>query len=31
MELTIEQLKELLPKNPYVSHWHGALSKLLPD
>ena len=31
MELTIEQLKELLPKNPYVSHWHDALSKLLPD
>ena len=31
MELTIEQLKELLPKNPYVAHWHGALSKLLPD
>jgi len=31
MELTIEQLKELLPKNPYVAHWHDALSKLLPD
>jgi len=31
MELTIEQLKELLPKNPYVGHWHDALSKLLPD
>ena len=31
MELTIEQLKQLLPKNPYVSHWYDALSKLLPD
>ena len=31
MELTLQQLKQLLPKNPYVSHWHEALSKLLPD
>ena len=31
MELTKEQLKQLLPKNPYVDHWHEALSKLLPD
>lgn len=31
MELTLEQLKQLLPKNPYVNHWHNALSKLLPD
>ena len=31
MELTLEQLKQLLPKNPYVSHWHNALSQLLPD
>ena len=31
MELTKEQLKELLPKNPYVDHWFGALSQLLPD
>jgi len=31
MELTLEQLKELLPKNPYVENWHGALSQLLPD
>ena len=31
MELTKQQLKELLPKNPYVDHWHDALSKLLPD
>lgn len=31
MILTLEQLKQLLPKNPYVSNWHSALSKLLPD
>lgn len=31
MELTLEQLKELLPKNPYVENWHGALSQLFPD
>lgn len=31
MELTLEQLKQLLPKNPYVEHWHEALAQLLPD
>ena len=31
MELTKEQLKKLLPKNPYIDYWHNALSKLLPD
>ncbi len=31
MELTLQQLKQLLPKNPYVDHWHHALSQLLPD
>lgn len=31
MELKKEQLKELLPKNPYIDHWHNALSILLPD
>jgi putative chitinase len=31
MELTKQQLKELLPKNPYIDHWHNALSILLPD
>ena len=30
-ELTKEQLKQLLPKNPYIDHWHHALSILLPD
>ena len=31
MELTKQQLKELLPKNPYIDQWHKALSQLLPD
>jgi putative chitinase len=31
MELTLQQLKQLLPKNPYVENWHKALSQLLPD
>lgn len=30
-ELTKEQLKQLLPKNPYIDQWHKALSQLLPD
>ena len=29
--LTLSQLKQLLPKNPYVEHWHRALSQLLLD
>jgi putative chitinase len=31
MELTLQQLKQLLPKNPYVEHWHRALAQLLPE
>jgi putative chitinase len=31
MELTQSQLKQLLPKNPYISQWYEALSQLLPD
>jgi putative chitinase len=31
MELTKDQLKQLLPKNPYIDYWHHALSQLLPD
>ena len=31
MELTKEQLRQLLPKNPYIDNWYGALSQLLPD
>ena len=30
-ELTKEQLKQLLPKNPYIDYWYNALSQLLPD
>jgi len=29
--ITEQQLKELIPKNPYVSHWHKALEQLFPD
>jgi putative chitinase len=31
IELTLNQLKQILPNNQYVEHWHDALSKLLPD
>lgn len=31
MELTLQQLKQLIPNNPYVDHWYDALSQLLPD
>lgn len=31
MELSKEQLKQLLPKNPYIDQWHNALTQLLPD
>lgn len=31
MELTKEQLKQLLPKNPNVDYWYDALQKLLPE
>jgi putative chitinase len=31
MELTLEQLKQLLPRNAYVQYWHNALSQLLPE
>ena len=29
--ITVGQLKQLLPKNPYVEHWHHALEQLFPD
>ena len=31
MELTKDQLKQLLPRNPYIDYWYNALSQLLPD
>ena len=30
-ELTLEQLKQMIPNNPYVDQWHAALSQLLPS
>jgi putative chitinase len=29
--ITLSQLKQLLPNNPYVENWHHALVQLLPD
>lgn len=31
MELTKEQLQQLLPKNKFIDHWYEVLSQLLPD
>lgn len=31
MELTKDQLKQLLPKNQYVDYWFNALAQLFPD
>jgi len=31
MQLSKEQLKQLLPKNPYIDQWHHALEQLLPE
>jgi putative chitinase len=30
-ELTIDQLKQIIPKNKYHQHWFDVLSQLLPD
>jgi putative chitinase len=29
--ITKQQLKELIPGNPYLNEWHEALEQLLPD
>lgn len=29
--LTLEELKQLIPKNPHVTYWHNALAQLLPE
>jgi putative chitinase len=29
--LTLEQLKQIVPNNPYIDHWYEALSEVLPD
>ena len=31
MELTLDQLKQVIPKNQYVSYWYTALEQLLPQ
>jgi len=31
MELTLDQLKQMVPGIPYAEHWHEALEQLLPD
>jgi putative chitinase len=31
MEITQEQLQQILPNNPYVDHWCEALNKILPE
>ena len=31
MNITLAQLKQLIPNNPHVEHWFDALSQLLPD
>ena len=30
-DFTKEQLKEMIPKNPYVDKWYEALSEILPE
>jgi len=29
--LTLDKLKQMIPRNPYVKEWHEALDQLLPD
>lgn len=29
--LSLEQLKQMVPGNPYIEHWYEALSAILPD
>ena len=31
MQLTQEQLQQIIPKNKYVSYWYQALEQLLPQ
>jgi len=31
MEITREQLSQIIPKNPYIDQWCNALNQLLPD
>ena len=29
--LTLAQLKQIVPNNPHIEHWHEALCEILPD
>lgn len=29
--ITVSQLRQIIPQNKYVEHWHHALEQLLPD
>ena len=31
MEITQQQLQQIIPANPYIDHWCEALNKILPD
>lgn len=31
LDLTLEQLTKIVPRNPYVEQWHEALCEILPD
>jgi putative chitinase len=31
VELALDQLKQIIPKNQYVGYWHHALAQLLPQ
>lgn len=31
MNLELDQLRQIIPKNQYLTYWHSALEKLLPD
>lgn len=30
-DFTVEQLKQIVPGNPYIDHWYQALCEILPD
>lgn len=30
-DFTLDQLKDVVPKNPYIDHWYEALCEILPD
>jgi DNA invertase Pin-like site-specific DNA recombinase len=31
MEITRDQLAQIIPKNPYIDHWCSALNEILPE